>query len=112
MGAVLMVIAVGFLIAVFPVMFAAKIVGAGRHTFGPALLAVILQGMLSIGLHAAALSPLVTMAIAVVVGSAIYAFVLDTSIVRGFFLSIIATIITVVVILGLAAIFAIGGSVA
>lgn len=105
---VLAVVVVALLIAVIPVMLAARIVGAGKHGFGASLLAVILQGILSVILRTAKLDTLLIFVIAVVVGSAIYAHVLDTSLLRGFVLSIVATVITVVIVLGLASIFALG----
>ena len=105
----LVVFAVAFLIAVAPVMFAARLVGAGRHGFGASLLAVILQAILSVLLRSAALSPLLIIIVAILAGSAIYAYVLDTSMIRGFLLSIIATVISMLVILGLASLFEVAG---
>ena len=105
-------IAVGFAIAVIPVMLAARLVGAGRHGFGAALLAVILQAILSVVLRSASLSPLVIIIVAVLVGSAIYAYVLDTTMVRGFLLSIIAAVISVLVVVGLGSLLALGGGIA
>lgn len=105
-------IAVGFAIAVIPVMLAARLVGAGRHSFGAALLAVILQAILSVVLRSASLSPLVIIIVAVLVGSAIYAYALDTTMVRGFLLSIIAAVISVLVVVGLGSLLALGGGIA
>ena len=109
---VLIVIVVGFLIAVLPVMLAAKVVGAGRHGFGVSLLAVILQAILSVVLRSVALSPGLIIVIAILVGSAIYAYILDTTVLRGFLLSIIATVITALIVLGLAGLFALGRTIA
>ena len=109
---VLIAIAVAFLIAVFPVMFAAKLVGAGRHGFGASLLAVILQAILSVVLRSVALSPVLIIVIAILAGSAIYAYVLHTTMLRGFLLSVIAAVISVLIVLGLASLFALGGAVA
>lgn len=109
---ILTVIAVGFLVAVIPVMLAAKLVGAGRQGFGAALLAVVLQAILSIVLRSVALNPLLIIIVAVLVGSAIYAYVLDTTMVRGFLISVVAAVISVLIVVGLAGLFALGVAVA
>jgi len=95
---------------ILPVMLAARVVGADRTGFGSAFLAVIFQTLLSIALKEFVHSQTLEIVIALVGGSAIYAFTLGTSLIKGFFVSIIATIITLVVIFMLASSFSVMAS--
>ena len=99
-----LVLAVLILIAVIvvPVMLAARLVGAGKAGFGSVLFAVFLQICLSAATHYFVSSRVIIAVIAIVVGSAIYAFVLDTTWLRGFGISILSTVIAVVVVILLA----------
>lgn len=106
---ILFIIAV--VIAVLPVMFAARLVGAGRTGFGWSLLAIIFQGIAWSLVQAFVATPIVALIVAVVVGSAVYAFILDTSWLKGLLIGIIAMIIGVVVFVVLASFFLAAGSV-
>ena len=93
-------------LATIPVMLAAKMLGAGNPGFGSALLANFLSGCFSAALdHFLPDGGILVIAIAVVGSAAIFAFVLGTTIIRGFFISVLAVLIVV------AAIFLLGGSV-
>jgi hypothetical protein len=94
-------------VLVFPVMFAARMVGAERTAFGSALLAVILQIVLSGLVEQFAPDQLIAVVIAIIGGSAIYSFTLSTTLLKGFLISIIATAIAVVAIVLLASSFAV-----
>lgn len=86
-------------VAVVPVILAARFVGAGRSGFGSTLIAVIMQSALSSATRALAPSLGVALLVAIVAGSAIYAFVLDTTLIRGFLIGVVSTVIGVVVLL-------------
>ena len=91
---------------VVPVMIAARMVGAERTGFGTALIAVILQAVLSVVVRFAAQDQLLVVVVAIIAGSAIYSFALGTSFLKGFLVSIIATVIGLVLIVLLATSFA------
>ena len=93
-------------VLIFPVMLAARMVGAERTGFGSALLAVFLQACLSALLQAFSSNPVFSIGVAVVGGSAIYAFSLGTSLLKGFVISVLATIIALVVLVIFAGTFA------
>ena len=95
---------------VVPVMLAARFVGAGRLGFGSVSVAVILQSALSLLTRSFAPNLGVALLVAVVAGSAIYAFVLDTTLVKGILIGVISTAIAVVVIVLLGSLFAGGTS--
>lgn len=103
-----LVILVAIIIAVtvVPVMLAARVVHAKRTGFGPALLAIFLQMVASAIIRHLFISPLVTLAVAIVVGSGIYAIVLKTTWLRGFAVGVLATIMAVIVIVVLMLSFA------
>jgi hypothetical protein len=76
---IIVVLAVVIAVAVLPVKFAASLMGAGRTGFGWS----------------------------VVVGSAIYAIILDTTFPKGFLIGVIAAVIAVLVVFVLGSLFAI-----
>lgn len=93
---------------VFPVMYADRLVDAERTGFGAALIAVIGQLVLSVLVSAIAPTQFVGVLIGVVGGSAIYAFTLGTSLLKGFIISIVALVVGIIalfVLLGSFAIF-------
>lgn len=112
-------IAVSIAFAVLPVMFAARFVGAGRTTFGWVLLAVVVQGVVSGLLNGLVTNFLVTspgmagplgaLITIVAASSAIYAFVLDTTFLKGFLIGVISVVVVVVVLLVAAAVFGVVG---
>ena len=95
---------------IFPVMLSARMVGADRTGFGPAFIAVIFQALLSICLTKFVHSPILEILTTLVGGSAIYALTLGTSFLKGFLVSIISTIITLIVAFALASSFAVMAS--
>jgi hypothetical protein len=82
-------------LVILPVMLAARIVGAGRTGFGAALVAVILQGLVSAATRAVSPEFYISVLVAVLLGSAIYAFVLDTTLIRGLAIGVLSTVIAV-----------------
>ncbi|HVY23690.1 MAG TPA: hypothetical protein VG962_10095 [Steroidobacteraceae bacterium] len=83
-------------VTVFPVMIAAKLVGAKNTDFAHALLALFLQGVLSWVLHAIFLRPLLAGLISLLVGPAIYAAVLKTTYLRGLAISFLFVLIVMI----------------
>lgn len=106
----ILIFAVVVALAVVPVMLAARFVGAGRVGVGSALVAVIVQSALSAATRAFAPSLGVALLVAIVAGSAIYAFVLDTTLIRGFLIGIVSTVIGVVVLVVLGSLLAAGAN--
>ena len=103
-------VAVVVALIVFPVMLSARALGAARSSFGVSLLAVLAQVVFAALTRHFAPSQLIALGIMVVGGSAIYAFILDTTVLRGFFISIMATVITAIAIVVLGSIFATVGA--
>ena len=97
-------------IAVLPVMLAARMMDAERQSFLASLIAVILQFVLMAVIQATLTEGMIAFAVALVVGSAIYAYVLGTSVLKGFAISILATVIALVAALMFGASFALLGS--
>ena len=97
-------------IAVVPVMLAARMMDAERPGFLAALIAVILQFVLMAVIQATLTEGMIAFAVALVAGSAIYAYVLGTSVLKGFVISILATVIAVIAALMFGASFALLGS--
>jgi asparagine N-glycosylation enzyme membrane subunit Stt3 len=95
---ILIMIAVIVGLTVVPVMLAAKFIGAGKTGFGAALLAVFLQACLTRATQHFVSDQSLAMAIVVVASSAVFSFTLDTTILRGFVVSILTIVITLVVI--------------
>ncbi len=93
-------------IAVLPVKLAASFVGAERTGFGSALLAVVVQFVLVAVVRALLPDGLAEVVAALVVGSIVYAYALGTSVVKGFVISIVATVIAVVAVIMLGTSFA------
>ena len=102
-------LAIIFIIIIYPVMLAARLVGAGKTGFGSVVFSVFLQLFLGILIKVFIVSELVAVLSAVIGGSVIYSSALDTSILRGFAISILAVIIVVGTIFLLAGIFAVLG---
>ena len=76
-----------------PVIVAARIVGARKTGFWSAVFAVFLQLILTGGLLQFGPRPAVALIVVVVGGALIYAFALDTTILRGFFVSLLVGLI-------------------
>jgi hypothetical protein len=89
-------------ITVFPVMIAARMVGAKNTSFGYALLALILQGVMSALLNTFIHRPLLSAVLSLLLGPAIYAGVLKTTYLRGFVISILFVLIALLFLLLLA----------
>ncbi|WLD57190.1 hypothetical protein NFC81_10715 [Salinispirillum sp. LH 10-3-1] len=82
-------------LTVIPVMFAARIVRARNTGFWSALAAVILLMVLSLLLERFVPQQGIALAIAVIVGSAIYAFTLGTTWLKGFMVAILSLVIVI-----------------
>ena len=93
----LLILAILVALLVVPVMLAARLVGAGKTGFGSALLAVVLQVCLSGVTQQVVASRPATLLIGIVVGSAIFALVLDTTWLRGVAIGLLSAIIGAVV---------------
>lgn len=102
-------LAIIFIIIIYPVMLAARLVGAGKTGFGSAVFSVLLQSCLGILIKVFILSELVAVLIAVIGGSVIYSLALDTTILRGFAISMLAVTIVLGTMFLLAGIFAVLG---
>ena len=88
-----------FLAAIYPVMIAARMVDAKKTGPGAALFAVLLQGMVGALIQLTLIDPIISGVVAVLAGSMIYALILQTTILRGFVISIIAIAIGVAFLL-------------
>jgi hypothetical protein len=86
-------------VVTYPVMLAARFVGAGRTGFGSAVISFVLLTSLSLVIRLYVINELIALLIAVIGGSLIYSWVLDTTVLRGFIVSILSIAIAVVVIL-------------
>ena len=95
-------IAIVFIIVIYPVMLAARLVGAGKTGAGSAVFAVFLQLCFGILIKLFVVNQLVAGLIAVIGGSLIYSLALDTTILRGFAISILAVAIVAAAFLLLA----------
>ncbi len=98
--------AIIFFIIIYPVMLAARLVGAGKTGFGSVVFSVLLQVSLGLIIRLFVADELVGGLIALIGGSIIYSLALDTTILRGFAISILAVTILVVGLFLLAGIFA------
>ncbi len=93
-------------IVVLPVKLAAGFVGAERTGFGSALLAAVLQFVLVAIVRLLMPDGLAEIVAALIVGSIVYAYVLGTSVIKGFIISIVATVIALISVLMLGTSFA------
>ena len=110
MSQLILIFAALVAILVLPVTFAARIIGAERTGFGAALFAVILQTVLSSFVEKLSVDPLIAIAIAIIGGSAVYSFTLGTTLLKGFLISVLATVIAMIAIVLLASSFAAVGN--
>ena len=108
MSGFLVGILVVLLVTVVPVMIAARLVGARKTGFGSALLALFLQMVLAVAMLNLGPGPIVALAISVVGGALIYAFALDTTILRGFVVGLLASLIGAAIVYFLAGSFLAG----
>lgn len=93
-------------------MFAARFVGAGKTGFGSAFIAVIVQAIFSAVTDQYFASPAIGILVAVLAGSAIYAWILETTLIKGFLIGLVSTVIAVAVILVFGGMLTLGGNVA
>jgi hypothetical protein len=92
-------------VTVVPVMISARLVGAHKTGFGSAVLALFMQLVLATALLHFGPSPTVALVISILGGAMVYAFALDTTVLRGLVVSILVGLIATVVL------FLIAGSV-
>ena len=106
MSLLLLTLVAAIAIAILPVKLAAGFVGAERTEFGSVFIAVVVQFVLVAIVRLVLPDGLVEILAAVAVGSIVYAYALGTSAVKGFVISILATIIAVAAALMLGMSFA------
>jgi hypothetical protein len=92
---ILLLLAVCIAVLTLPVMFAARMVGAKNTGFGSALMAIILQSFLFPFAGMLISNQWGILAVAVIVGSAIYSSILGTTFPKGFLIGLIASMITI-----------------
>ena len=92
---VLLLIALLIGITVLPVMLAAKMLKAGKTGFGSAFLAVFMQACVSVVIHKLIPNRASATIIVVIIGSIVFAYILDTTVWRGFAISILAALIAI-----------------
>lgn len=85
-------------ITVFPIMIAARIVGARNTGFWHALWALLLQSVVSALLNHIFYNPFLAALISLLVGPAVYAMVLGTTYLRGLAISALFVIIALIVL--------------
>lgn len=96
-------------VLVLPVMLAARLVGAARTGFGAALVAVILQLVLSVPVRRFIADESLVLGVEVVAGAAIFSLVLGTTLLKGLVVSIVATVLSIIAMALLAGAFAAAG---
>src|SRR3546814_5022744 len=97
MSQLILVLLISIALASLPVMFAARIVGAERTGFLPAVVAVLVQLVASALTSGLSSSIAISAIVSIIVGSFVYAFVLGTTFLKGLFIGIVALVITVIV---------------
>lgn len=102
MGMMVLIFFAVLAITVVPIMIAARIVGAGNTGFGSCLTAAFLLTVINTITSGMVGDDLIGAAINAVVGAVVFKFVLDTTYVRGFCISVLATVIVIVGMLALA----------
>lgn len=96
---------VTFLIVIYPVMLAARIVGAKRTGFVPVVFALLLQAILGMVISQTIPDEIAGGLVAVIAGTLIYSWVLQTTVLRGFAIIILTLVIFVGVVLLLSVFF-------
>ena len=86
-------------------MLAARLVNAGKTGFGSVLFSVFLQMCLGLLIRLFIVNELAAVVIAVIGGSVIYSLVLDTTILRGFAISLLSVTIVVIAAILLSGVF-------
>ena len=97
--------AIIFIIIIYPIMLAARLVGAGKTGFGSVVFSLFLLATAGILIRLFITDEIVVGLITIPVGSIIYSYALDTTILRGFAISILAVLIVVVALIALSGIF-------
>jgi hypothetical protein len=100
MLSILFFLLVVVVVTVLPVMLAAGLVGARNAGFWAALVAVLLHAGLSQLAHHLIGDPLLALVLRLLGGAAIYAYALETSLWRGFAVSVLAVAIAWLIGLG------------
>ncbi|HEX7382016.1 MAG TPA: hypothetical protein VF265_07665 [Nevskiaceae bacterium] len=95
---VVVLAAVSF-VTVIPVVVGARVIGARRTEFVAALSAVAMQAALGAATKSFSSSAELAVLAAIVGGTAIYAIVLETTLLRGLFIGLIGTAIGIVVLM-------------
>lgn len=98
-------LAIIFIIIIYPIMLAARLVGAGKTGFGSVVFALFLLVIAGIIIRLFITDEIVVGLVTIPVGSIIYSFALDTTILRGFVIAILAALIVLFAALVLSGIF-------
>ena len=98
-----------FLIIIYPVMLAARFVGAGKTGLGSVIFSIFLLVIAGVLIRLFVTNEIAVGLITIPVGSIIYSFALDTTILSGFAISIQAALIVVVAFIALSGIFTVFG---
>jgi len=97
--------AIIFIIIIYPIMLAARLVGAGKTGFGSVVFSLFLLVIAGIVIRMFITNEIGVGLVTIPVGAIIYSFALDTTILRGFAISVLAVLIVVVSVLALSGIF-------
>ena len=97
--------AIIFIIIIYPIMLAARLVGAGKTGVGSVVFSLFLLLIAGVLIRLFTTNEIAVGLITISVGSIIYSFALDTTILRGFAISILAVLIVVVALIALSGIF-------
>ena len=97
--------AIIFIIIIYPIMLAARLVGAGKTGVGSVVFSLFLLLIAGVLIRLFTTNEMAVGLITIPVGSIIYSFALDTTILRGFAISILAVLIVVVALIALSGIF-------
>ena len=94
-----------FIIIIYPIMLAARLVGAGKTGFGSVVFSLFLLAIAGILIRLFITDEIFVGLITIPVGSIIYSYALDTTILRGFAIALLAALIVVFAVLALSGIF-------
>ena len=101
--------AIIFIIIIYPIILAARLVGAGKTGFSSVVFALFLLAIAGILIRLFITDEIVVGLITVPVGSIIYSYALDTTILRGLAISILAMLIVVVAFIALSGLYTVFG---
>ena len=98
-------LAIVFIIIIYPTMLAARLVGAGKTGVGSVVFSLFLLLIAGVAIRLFTTNETAVGLITIPVGSIIYSYALDTTIVRGFAICVLAVLIIVVSLITLKGVF-------